>query len=84
MRILGEKEAKMQNEVKEIKEEMEKQEELRKARNIWKENKELIQVSKADTVNRRVTFGFDVDTIENVGFQLSAFYQFQSGNEIWK
>ncbi len=84
LRILGEKEAKMQNEVEEIKEEMEKQEELRKARNIWNLDKDLIQVSKVDSVNRRVGFDFDVDTIENAGFQLSAFFQFQRGNEIKK
>ncbi len=84
LRILGEKEAKMQNEVEEIKEEMEKQEELRKARNIWKLDKKLIHISKIDSVNRCVAFDLDVDTIDNVGFQLSAFYQFQSGNEIKK
>ncbi len=82
VRILGEKEAKWQNEVEGIKEEIERQKKLRELRNIWTGNKELINLSKKDSVNRKVSFDLKVDTISDVGFQVSASYKFLKGNEI--
>ncbi len=84
VRILGEKEAKWQNEVEGIKEEIEKQKKLRELRNIWTGNKQLISITKEDSVNRKVSFKLLVDTISDAGFQVSASYKFLKGNEIKK
>ncbi len=74
-------EAKWQNEVEGIKEEIEKQKKLRELRNIWTGNKQLISITKEDSINKKVSFKLQVDTISDVGFQVSASYKFLKGNE---
>ncbi len=78
--ILTEREARWQHEVREVKEEMEKMERLREERNIWNGNKKLILVNYEDSGDRRVPFDLDVDSIEESGYRISAFYQELKGN----
>ncbi len=80
--ILTEKESKWQFEVKEIREEIERQKALKEARNIWDKDNRNIIVNDKDSLDRRVPFKFDVDTIKDAGYRISAFYQFLKGNMV--
>ncbi|MCW3805824.1 DUF4296 domain-containing protein [Plebeiibacterium marinum] len=80
--ILTEKEARWQQEAKGIKEEMERQRKLREARNIWDKENRTIRVTEKDTFDRRVPFEFLVDTINETGYRVSAYYQFKKGNMV--
>ncbi len=82
MAILTEKEAKWQLEVKEIKEEVERQKALKEARNIWDKKNRNITVNERDTFDLRVPFNLQVDTIKELGYRISAFYQFLKGNMV--
>ncbi len=82
--ILTENEAKWQMEVKEIKDEIERQRALKEARNVWSKERRTISVNENDTVDRRLPFEIDVDTIQESGYRISAFYQFLKGNEVKK
>jgi hypothetical protein len=78
--ILTERETKWQHEVRGVKEEMERMEKLREERNIWTGNKKLILVNFEDSGDRRLPFDMDVDTIEESGYRISAYYQELKGN----
>ncbi len=80
--ILTEKEAKWQLEVKEIKEEIERQRALKEARNVWEKEQRSIVVNPIDTFDRRIPFKIGVDTIKESGYRISAFYQFLKGNMV--
>ncbi len=80
--ILTEKEATWQLEVKEIKEEIERQRALKEARNVWEKEQRSIVVHPTDTFDRRIPFNIGVDTIKESGYRISAFYQFLKGNMV--
>ncbi|MCW3786748.1 DUF4296 domain-containing protein [Plebeiibacterium sediminum] len=80
--ILTEKEATWQLEVKDIKEEIERQRALKEARNIWEKEKRSLVVQPKDTFDRRIPFNIGVDTINESGYRISAFYQFLKGNMV--
>ncbi|WP_075603528.1 DUF4296 domain-containing protein [Saccharicrinis aurantiacus] len=76
---LGHKEAEWQQIVKDQKAKEESIRKEKERRNIWKLDKKF-SINDKDTIDRRIPFEFDVDTIEADSYRLSAFYQFLKGN----
>ncbi len=76
---LGREEAHWQRLDKDNKERQEQIKKEKERRNLWKTERKMT-VLENDTIDRRVPFKFQVDTLVVSGYQLSAFYQFLKGS----
>lgn len=76
---LGQKEAQWQRVVKDQEEIKERRRKAKEARNIWPHTRKYI-ITNSDTLDRRIPFSIDVDTIDAKSYRLSAFYQFLKGS----
>lgn len=73
--LLAENEAQIEREIKLLDEEKERIRKDKLARNIWKGDKSYF-INTSDTIDRRIPFVIEVDTIHAKGYTFSAFYQF--------
>lgn len=73
--LLAEEEAQSEREIIVLDEEKERIRKDKLARNVWKGNKSYF-INANDTMDRRIPFIIEVDTIEAKGYFFSAFYQF--------
>jgi len=80
--ILNEKEAGWQRIAKEENEEKERIKKIKEARNLWPKEQRIINIPTPDSIDKQIPFEFLVDTINNRGFKVSAYYQFLHGNKV--
>ncbi len=79
--LLAEQEAQSEREIKLLDEEKERFRKDKLARNIWKGDKSYF-INTTDTIDRRIPFIIEVDTIEAQGYSFSAFYQFLKESKV--